>query len=175
MKCENIIIHNLFFMIILYVILWSYLGYLFWKEIYYLFSFTKNPRFLLPDEKEKILSELHELLNEKKFISKWFYPWIESIEKLPLYSDIINDVIEYFIEAIKEWNKKENDFQTIISYWIWKYEEIYLEIDTEDRERICEYFDQLLEIVWIKSSRWKINNFCRPSIFKLLYIMYFKK
>lgn len=158
---------------IIWLIIWAYVWFVLWKEVYYFFSTTKNPRFNDLSQKKDILKKLNDLLKEKKFVSKDFYPWIESLDKLPLYSDIIHDVIEYFIEAIEEWNKKEEYFQNIVTYWLWKYEEIYLEIDTEDRERICDYFDQLLNIVWINSSKWKINKFNRPGFIKILYLRYF--
>ena len=36
---------------------------------------------------------------------------------------------------------------------------IYFELDTENRERVCSYFEELMDIVGLKSSNGQLNKF----------------
>jgi hypothetical protein len=40
-----------------------------------------------------------------------------------------------------------------------RFKSIYVEIDTEDRERVCAYFEELMDIVGLESSDGHLNNF----------------
>ena len=40
-----------------------------------------------------------------------------------------------------------------------KYSKIYLELDTENRERICTYYEELMDIVGLESSEGLLNEF----------------
>ena len=40
-----------------------------------------------------------------------------------------------------------------------RFADIYLELNTEDRERVCSYFEELMDIVGLESSNGQLNKF----------------
>ena len=40
-----------------------------------------------------------------------------------------------------------------------KFTDVYFELDTEDRERVCTYFEELMDIVGLESSNGQLNKF----------------
>lgn len=40
-----------------------------------------------------------------------------------------------------------------------RFSDIYIDLDTEDRERVCSYFEGLMDIVELESSWGQLNNF----------------
>ena len=46
-----------------------------------------------------------------------------------------------------------------LSLGLERFSDIYLELDTEDRERICTYFEELMDIVGLESSGGYLNDF----------------
>jgi hypothetical protein len=40
-----------------------------------------------------------------------------------------------------------------------RFSDVYLDLDTEDRERVCVYFEELMDIVGLESSNGQLNMF----------------
>ncbi len=52
----------------------------------------------------------------------------------------------------------EAKFQNNIKLGLARFNALYMDLDTEDRERICTYFEELMDCVGLKSSNGQLNN-----------------
>lgn len=98
---------------------------------------------------------------KEKFVEdmKIFYPGIGNEKLKPVLTEKINLAAEDFEEIAKNENATEVDYQHAIRKGLDRFKSIYLEIDTEDRERVCAYFEELMDIVGLESSDGQLNNF----------------
>tara|TARA_A200000113_G_C8649533_1_gene285344 strand:- start:101 stop:340 length:240 start_codon:yes stop_codon:yes gene_type:complete len=56
-------------------------------------------------------------------------------------------------------NPTEEKYQESIRIGLLKFPEVELGYDSEDRERILLYFQEIMDIVGLKSSNGQLNNF----------------
>ena len=63
------------------------------------------------------------------------------------------------MKVAKSGTATENEYQDIIKKGLNNFADIYVELDTEDRERVCGYFEELMDIVGLESSGGHLNNF----------------
>jgi tRNA-dihydrouridine synthase len=99
--------------------------------------------------------------NKEKFVKdeKLHYPGIGNEKLKPILTEKINLVAEYFEKVTQLNNATDKDYQDAIKKGLQSFSEIYLDIDTENRERICSYFEELMDIVGLESSDGQLNNF----------------
>lgn len=90
---------------------------------------------------------------------KILYPGIGNEKLKPILTEKINLAANDFQKIIKSGNTEEEEFQKAIKIGLNRFSDIYLELDTENRERICGYFEELMDIVHLKSSDGQLNNF----------------
>jgi len=98
---------------------------------------------------------------KEKFLedAKLHYPGI-GVEKLKsIFTEMINLAAEDFEKVAKSGNATDKEYQNAIKKGLERFGTIYLEIDTENRERICVYFEELMDIVGLESSDGQLNNF----------------
>lgn len=98
---------------------------------------------------------------KKKFVEdkKSFYPGIDNPKLLPILSTKINQACIDFRNVSQKENPTEKDYQEKIKTGLERFSDLYLELDTEDRERICNYFEELMDIVGLESSGGYLNEF----------------
>ena len=98
---------------------------------------------------------------KEKFVEdlKILYPGIGDEKLKPILTEKINLAAEDFEKIAQNENATEKDYQNAIGKGLDRFKSIYLEIDTEDRERVCAYFEELMDIVGLKSSDGHLNNF----------------
>jgi hypothetical protein len=72
--------------------------------------------------------------------------------------DRINAAADEFLFEIRG-NASENSLQLAIGRGLNKFKDIYLEMDAEDQERVCIYFEELMDIVGLESSAGQLNMF----------------
>ena len=77
----------------------------------------------------------------------------------PILTERINLAAEDFEKVAQSGNASEEDYQNAIKKGLNRFSEIYLDIDTENRERVCGYFEELMDIVELESSDGQLNNF----------------
>ena len=53
----------------------------------------------------------------------------------------------------------DKNYQDKIKIGLERFNDVYLILDTEDRERVCHYFEELMDIVGLQSSDGLLNNF----------------
>ncbi|TRZ43980.1 DUF4844 domain-containing protein [Robertkochia solimangrovi] len=103
-----------------------------------------------------------DFIAKEKFIresSQPFYPGIRDEKMRPTYSTKINQVAESFRSVAESAEPTEQKYLEEIRKGLLRFEELYLELDTEDRERVCSYFEELMDIVELASSNGQLNNF----------------
>ncbi|MFB9079610.1 DUF4844 domain-containing protein [Flavobacterium procerum] len=98
---------------------------------------------------------------KEKFIPEptLFYPGIGDEKLKPIVTEKINLAADDFIKAAELQNPSAEDYHNAIKKGLDRFKSIYLELDTENRERICSYFEELMDIVGLESSNGLLNDF----------------
>ena len=91
------------------------------------------------------VNRLEEFKKREKFIEedKLFYPGIGDPELKPVLTKKINEAADDFLKVASMKNHTPVDFQKVIKQGLLRFEPEYLLLDTEDRERICKYFEEM--------------------------------
>ena len=108
-----------------------------------------------------MLTKIEEFKKKEKFQSdkSIFYPGISNEKLKPIVTDKINLAANDFEKILKSGNATNDEFQNAIKTGLNRFSDIYLELDTENRERVCGYFQELMDIVGLESSEGQLNNF----------------
>ncbi len=98
---------------------------------------------------------------KEKFIedADIMYPGIGDQKLKPILTEKINLAATDFEVIAGKGNASDKDYQNAIKKGLYRFKTIYQSIDTEDRERICTYFEELMDIVGLESSGGHLNLF----------------
>lgn len=98
---------------------------------------------------------------KEKFVEdkKLLYPGIGNPELKPILTEMINKAAEDFEEVAQNENPTAKKYQEKIGIGLQRFSGVYLNIDTEDKERICSYFEELMDIVELENSNGQLNEF----------------
>ncbi|GAA4757130.1 MULTISPECIES: DUF4844 domain-containing protein [Flavobacterium] len=88
-----------------------------------------------------------------------FYSGIGNQKLKPVLTEKINNVADSFQTISKTQNPTDEDYQKAIEKGLANFADIYIDLDTEDRERVCSYFEEIMDIVGLESSEGKLNDF----------------
>ena len=107
------------------------------------------------------MDKFEKFKNKEKFVGdeKLHYPGIGDEKLKPILTKKINLVADYFEKVAQSKDATDKDYQNAIKKGLQNFSEIYIELDTENRERICGYFEELMDIVGLESSDGQLNNF----------------
>ncbi|WP_074987982.1 DUF4844 domain-containing protein [Rufibacter ruber] len=108
---------------------------------------------------EKAISDLDLFKSASKFDQdtvRTFYPGLADPEVKPLLTDLINQSVDDFKEVAVSDQPTEKQFQEKISIGLSRFTP--LQLDTEDRERVCAYYEELMDMVGLESSGGILNN-----------------
>jgi hypothetical protein len=110
---------------------------------------------------EDALNKFEEFKKKSKFIEdeKYFYPGIGNPKLLSSLTNRINKACEDFKVVSQTESPTDKVYQDKIKIGLERFSDLYLELDTEDRERVCHYFEELMDIVGLESSDGLLNNF----------------
>lgn len=110
---------------------------------------------------ENAMDKFDEFKKKEKFIEDktLFYPGIGDPKMRPILTEKINQAAYDFQNVAESDNPTDKKYQEKIEKGLERFSDIYLELDTEDRERICSYFEELMDIVGLESSGGHLNNF----------------
>ena len=75
----------------------------------------------------------------------------------PTLTGLVNQVADDFIQIVKS-APAEKTFQQAIATGLGRLSPYELSLDTEDRERICVYFQDMMDIVGLESSGGQLNK-----------------
>lgn len=109
----------------------------------------------------KTFKKFKEFKNKEKFIEddKLFYSGISDQKLKTVLTEKINLVADDFEKLANKGISTDKEYQNAIKKGLERFSDIYLQLDTEDRERICSYFEELMDIVGLESSGGHLNNF----------------
>ncbi|MBU2928335.1 DUF4844 domain-containing protein [Winogradskyella psychrotolerans] len=100
-----------------------------------------------------------EFIAKKKFVEENFYPGIADEKMRPIFTEKINQIAADFKTVAESEKPTDKNYQEKIGIGLSRFADIYLELDTEDRERVCTYIEELMDIVELESSNGKLNKF----------------
>ena len=128
-------------------------------------------------------------ISELRLVDDARWPWLLVIPKVPLavelidvspelrsqiwlevdhVSEVMRDVFSPykinmaasdFKDVANSKNPTDNKYQAKIGIGLKRFSDIYLNLDTEDRERVCSYFEELMDIVGLQNSDGQLNDF----------------
>jgi hypothetical protein len=96
---------------------------------------------------------------KEKFIPEQSYPGIADSTMKSILVENVNKAANDFLTLAKTNRATEKDYQEKIRVALERFAGVYSKIDTEDRERICLYFEELMDIVGLESSDGALNIF----------------
>ncbi len=107
------------------------------------------------------MTKFEEFKSKEKFLQddKLSYPGIGDISLKPVLTEKINLVADDFKKLAYKGNVTDKEYQNVIKVGLERFTDLYLQLDTEDRERVCSYFEDLMDIVGLESSGGHLNNF----------------
>ncbi|MGG6232427.1 DUF4844 domain-containing protein [Tenacibaculum sp. SDUM215027] len=100
-----------------------------------------------------------EFITKKKFVAEKFYPGIADEKMRPVLTEKINKIATDFKTVVESEKPTDKKYQQKIGIGLSRFAKIYLELDTEDRERVCSYIEELMDIVELESSNGQLNKF----------------
>ena len=105
----------------------------------------------------QIIKNLEDFLLVKKFKKddSIFYNDLSNKKDLPKVNELLNISIHEFISKINI-GAPDTDLQLIIKTGLNRFND--LNLDTEDRERLCMYYQEIMDMVNLESSNGIINN-----------------
>jgi hypothetical protein len=110
---------------------------------------------------ENAMTKFDEFKSKEKFQqdNKIFYPGIGDPSLKPVLIEKINLAANDFKKLADKGNATDEEYQNTIKIGLDRFADLYLQLDTEDRERVCHYFEELMDIVGLESSGGHLNNF----------------
>ena len=98
---------------------------------------------------------------KEKFLedNKLLYPGIGDPKMLLVLTNKINKTAIDFKKVSSSKNPTSEQYQKVIKTNLKTFKGIYTNLDTEDRERICNYIEELMDIVKLESSDGLLNKF----------------
>ena len=107
------------------------------------------------------MTKFEEFKNKEKFLEddKLFYPGVGDPKLKPILTEKINLSADDFKELANKETSTDKEYQDAIKKGLYRFSDIYLDLDTENRERICSYYEELMDIVGLESSGGHLNNF----------------
>ncbi len=110
---------------------------------------------------ENAMTKFDEFKSKEKFLQddKLFYPGIGDPNLKPVLTEKINLAADDFKKLADKGNATDKEYQNAIKNGLERFTDLYLQLDTEDRERVCSYFEELMDIVGLESSGGHLNNF----------------
>ena len=99
--------------------------------------------------------------NKDKFLQDtiMYYPGIADQTLKPKLTEKINLAADDFRKIAESGKTTDKNYQDKIKIGLERFNDVYLILDTEDRERVCHYFEELMDIVGLQSSDGLLNNF----------------
>ena len=107
------------------------------------------------------MDKFEEFKAKEKFVedSTIFYPGIADATMRPVLTAKINLAADDFKALAETGSATDKEYQDKIKIGLQRFADVYINLDTEDRERVCHYFEELMDIVGLESSNGQLNEF----------------
>lgn len=96
---------------------------------------------------------------KKKFAEENHYPGIADEKRRTIFTEKINQAANDFKIVSESEQPTDLKYQEKIRIGLLRFSAVYMDLDTEDRERVCSYFEELMDIVELESSNGLLNKF----------------
>ena len=95
------------------------------------------------------IDKFEEFKRKEKFFADTalLYPGLSNPSMRSVLNDKINLAAEDFRKLADHGNASAQEYRDKIKVGLRRFEDIYIGLDTEDRERVCAYFEELMDIV----------------------------
>lgn len=108
---------------------------------------------------ENAKEKFAEFIAKEKFLPENYYPGI-AVEKMrPILTKKVNQSAVDFQKISESKNPTNKKYHEKIKIGLARFTDVSVELDTEDRERVCRYFEELMDIIELKSSNGQLNKF----------------
>jgi hypothetical protein len=109
----------------------------------------------------EIMKKFEVFKSKEKFIEDeaMHYPAAIDEKMKKQLTERVNSAADDFIIVASSEAPSEKGYQEAIKKGLNRFSDIYTNIDTEDRERVCAYFEELMDVVGLESSDGQLNNF----------------
>ncbi len=110
---------------------------------------------------QKTMNKFEAFKNKEKFLqdNSLFFPGISNPKLKPILTEKINLSADDFKVLADKGTATDEEYQDAIKKGLDRFADIYIDLDTEDRQRICLYYEELMDIVALESSGGHLNNF----------------
>ncbi|MBN2433876.1 MAG: DUF4844 domain-containing protein [Spirochaetes bacterium] len=107
---------------------------------------------------DNAMAKFEEFKNKEKFSKddRLFYPGISDPELKPVLTEKINLVADDFKKLAAKGKSTDKDYQNAIKTGLERFSGLYLQLD---RERVCSYFKELMDIAGLNNSGGHLNYF----------------
>jgi hypothetical protein len=119
-------------------------------------TFGQTPtlaRIKMPDD---IRVRIDNFIKKEKFNADNDYPGLEDESLKQGFTDLINLAAKDFLTVALS-NPTEKKFQDQIKVGLNRFSKKYQYIDSEDEDKICHYFEEIMDIVGLQSSGGHLN------------------
>jgi len=109
----------------------------------------------------KTMDKFDAFIQKEKFVKDMtiFYPGIADPTLRPVLTEKINQAAEDFRSVALSSNPTQQAYLEKIKIGLKRFENTSVMYDSEDKERVCHYFEELMNIVGLKSSDGILNTF----------------
>lgn len=87
------------------------------------------------------------------------YPGLSAPTSKGTLVKVVNNTADDFRALAEKDETTDQQYRYAIKSNLKKLQPIYLELDTEDREMVCHYMEELMDIVGLESSEGILNTF----------------
>jgi hypothetical protein len=107
----------------------------------------------------KAIDSLNTFIKKPKFdsIPGAIYTGVSNPALKATLTSLINKAAEDFKNTAAN-NPSEEAYQHDIATGLARFNKLYMELDTEDREQVCHYFEEMMDCVELESSNGQLNN-----------------
>lgn len=88
-----------------------------------------------------------------------YYPGITAEVLKPILVEKLNQVADNFRQVAESGEATDKAYREKIQIGLESFRDVYLRLDTEDKERACRYFEELMDISGLESSNGLLNEF----------------
>ena len=104
---------------------------------------------------------IERFISKQKFVpdEDLYYPGLADEKLRPVLTAAINQAATDFKQVAESKKPTAEAYRIRISIGLSRFSGIYANLDTEERERICSYYEELMDIVNLDSSGGLLNEF----------------
>ncbi|SFU99899.1 protein of unknown function [Pontibacter akesuensis] len=103
---------------------------------------------------EYAMTKFEEFKKKEKFVeeSASFYTGVADPKIRSVLAEKINKAADDFRAVAESGNPTDKKYQDMIEIGLSRFSDVKMDLDTEDRERVCGYFEELMDMVGLESS-----------------------